>query len=363
MTSRRGFLASVLAATAVPSLSWADAGSPSFLAAAREGDGGFALFGLRPDGSDTFRVPLAARGHAGAAHPTRPEAVAFARRPGTFALVLDCLDGKTLATLTPPEGQYFNGHGTFSQDGTVLFTVENRAATSEGIIGLWSRDRNWQRIGEFSSNGIGPHDLLRLPGSDDLVVANGGLLTELSTGDETRNIATMRASLTYLSPEGRVQEELTLGPDLQRNSIRHLAVRGDGMVAFAMQWQGDGGEQAPLLGLHHRGQTVALLAAGPEEQPQMKGYAGSIAFTPEGDQVAISSPKGGRAHVFSMMSGAAPAGEFLTALERTDICGLAASPAGMIATDGLGGVLGLTGGSLHPLSRANRAWDNHIVAL
>ena len=92
MTSRRAFLAG-LVAVAAPKPSWADAGSPRWLACAREANGTYALFGIAEDGADTFRLPLPARGHAGAAHPTRPEAVAFARRPGAFALVLDCGSG------------------------------------------------------------------------------------------------------------------------------------------------------------------------------------------------------------------------------------------------------------------------------
>ena len=38
---RRAFLASLAAATAVPRLSWADAGSPAYLAAAQEPSGGW----------------------------------------------------------------------------------------------------------------------------------------------------------------------------------------------------------------------------------------------------------------------------------------------------------------------------------
>lgn len=361
MTSRRGFLVSLFAASAVPSLSWADAGSPAFLAAAKETDGSFALYGLRADGSDAFVVPMAARGHAGAGHPTLPQAVAFARRPGDFALVLDCVTGATLATLVPPLGQYFNGHGTFSSDGSVLYTVENNAKTSAGIIGTWD-SKSWKRTGQFATFGLGPHDLLRLPGSDDLVVANGGLKTDLATDDETRNIATMQPSLTYLSPNGDMLDMMVLGAALRRNSIRHLAVRPDGLVAFAMQWQGDTAATAPLVGLHRFGDAPMLVQAGAEEHALLKGYAGSIAFNPRGDRVAISSPKGGRLHVFDANATDAAA-SFQAALTRADICGLATRGNEMIATDGLGGVLGVTATGLSALSRANRAWDNHIVAL
>jgi len=356
MTTRRGFIASFLAATALPSLTWADVGGPDYLAAAREGDGSFALYGLRADGSDAFRVALPARGHAGAGHPTRPLAVAFARRPGAFALVIDCATGRVQTQLTPPQGQYFNGHGVFSRDGTVLYTVENIAETSAGQIGIWD-SATWRRIGQFATHGLGPHDLLRLPDSDDLVVANGGLQTDLATDDETLNIATMAPSLTYLSGDGRLLDQMRLDATLNRNSIRHLAVRADGLVAFAMQWQGDTTPEAPLLGLHQRGTAPRLLQADPAEHLLMRGYAGSIAFDATGENVAISSPKGGRAQVFDVQGG------YQTSLIRSDLCGLATAPGGMIVTDGRGGILHLRDGDLTLLAHDKRAWDNHIVAL
>ena len=76
MQTRRGFIASIMAASSLPALSWADAGSPAYLGAARRADGSFALFGLTAGGDDVFRIALPDRGHAAAAHPTAPEAVA-----------------------------------------------------------------------------------------------------------------------------------------------------------------------------------------------------------------------------------------------------------------------------------------------
>ena len=103
MTTRRGFMASFLAATALPNLSWADAGSPAYLAAAKLPEGTFALHGLTPGGTTVFSIPLPARGHAATAHPKRPEAVAFARRPGVYAIILECANGVVLTHLAPPE--------------------------------------------------------------------------------------------------------------------------------------------------------------------------------------------------------------------------------------------------------------------
>ncbi|MEL7349692.1 MAG: twin-arginine translocation signal domain-containing protein, partial [Pseudomonadota bacterium] len=53
-----------LATGLAPGLSWAEAGAPRYLSAARLTDGSYALFGLDRDGQDLFRIPLPARGHA-----------------------------------------------------------------------------------------------------------------------------------------------------------------------------------------------------------------------------------------------------------------------------------------------------------
>lgn len=353
---RRAFLASLAAATTVPRLSWADLGAPAYLAAARTPEGTHALYGIAASGGVLFSQPMPSRGHAATAHPTRPEAVAFARRPGTFALVIDCASGATMARLTPPEGRQFNGHGAYSGDGAVLYTSEVVAEGSAGMIGLWDAAQGYRRIGEFSSNGIGPHEIRRLPGSEDLVVANGGIQTDPE--DRTPlNLDTMRPNLSYLSPEGEVLETVEL-PDLWQNSIRHLALRGDGLVAFAMQWQGDLMEPVPLLGLHRRGATPILCDPAPEEMFAMEGYAGSVAFAPGGQQVAITSPRGGRVQAFSAE------GQPLWSVARADICGLGpCAEGGFLATDGQGLVARVADGRLTPLTRAELSWDNHLVAL
>lgn len=349
---RRHFLTALLATASLPKLTWADAGSPTFLSAAREPDGTFALFGLSEQGADLFRIPLPARGHAAAAHPLRPEAVAFARRPGTYALVIECVSGTVAHRLKAPEGHHFYGHGAFVDDGALLVTTENHIASGEGRLGLWARDEGYARVGEIASGGIGPHEILRLPG-DCLAVANGGILTHPDRGRDKLNLDTMRPNLSYVTVSGGVQDRVELPVDLHRASMRHLAYR-DGLVGFAMQWQGDLSEPVPLLGLHRKGGNVVLCEADLAEQLAMQGYAGSIAM--DAGRVGITSPRGGRIHLFDFE------GAFLASHLRSDICGLAAGGSGLVATDGHGGVLSCADG-LAPLAVARRAWDNHLVRL
>ncbi|MGR3635288.1 MAG: DUF1513 domain-containing protein [Shimia sp.] len=355
MTSRRRFLAGALAAGVVPARSWAAVGDPSYLSAARRSDGAYVLVGLRRDATLAFEITLPARGHAAAAHPERAEAVAFARRPGTYAIVLDCSGGSILARLEAPRGRHFYGHGAFSKDGTRLYTTENDYEGAAGMIGVWDASNGYRRLGEFSSGGVGPHEVLRLPGQDVFVVANGGIHTHPESGRQKLNLRHMRPNLTYLDGDGAVAQRVQIGDDWHFNSIRHLAVNSTGQVGFAMQWQGDAWDAPPLLGLHRLGGKARLCMAPEAEHLGMKGYAGSVAYCGSGMWIAISGPRGGHVQRFSAMSGA-----YLGSVEAADVCGISGAGMGMVATTGGGHVVGIQASitAHHPL-----AFDNHLVAI
>ena len=203
---RRAFLAS-LAAACAPRMTWADVGQPAFLAAGKQGED-FFLHGLSVTGNSLFQLPLPGRGHAAAAHPTRAEAVAFARRPGTFALVIDCGAGQVAHRLSPPEGLQFNGHGAYSGDGSLLMTSEVVAETSEGRIGLWDTAR-YSRLTDWPSHGIGPHDIKLLP---DGRLAVAGLDTVGRTGQVGTWVDVCRSAAATAGgvPEGRLAAATTV---------------------------------------------------------------------------------------------------------------------------------------------------------
>jgi hypothetical protein len=345
---RRTFLAT-LAASLAPRLTWADIGAPAFLAAGKR-DEDFFLHGLTATGNSLFRIALPGRGHAAAAHPTHAEAVAFARRPGTFALVIDCATGETRHRMTPPEGMQFNGHGAYSADGTLLMTSEVVAETSEGRIGLWETAR-YTRVTDWPSHGIGPHEIKRLP-DGRLAVANGGIQTD--PVDRTKlNIADMRPNLTLLSEDGTLLDQIDQ-PDLHQNSIRHLSLQGD-TIAFAMQWEGDPSEPVPQLGLWTPGRAP-ILCTPPEAQAfTLQGYAGSIAATD--NRILITSPKGGALMLFDA------SGNHVSTHHRADLCGAANSGEGFTVTDGQGAIWAADDTGLKPLSSDRTQWDNHLVGL
>jgi len=195
-----------------------------------------------------------------------------------------------------------------------------------------------------------------MPDADTLVVANGGIATD-PTDRRKLNLPTMRPNLTYLSLSGSIWEQVELESELRQNSIRHLAVRHDGLVGFAMQWEGEPGAATPLLGLHRTGEAPVLAPAPLADELAMQGYAGSVAFSGAADEIAITSPRAGRVHRFS------DDGAFIAALSRADVCGIAPIGRGYLASDGLGGLISIGSTTPTPLARAECAWDNHIVAL
>ncbi|WP_420861352.1 DUF1513 domain-containing protein [Algirhabdus cladophorae] len=353
---RRQFIAGLLASGLVPKPTWADAGSPSFLSAAALPDGAYVLCGIDADLNITFQLPLPARGHAAAAHPLKPEAVAFARRPGTFAVVIDCATGVQKAVLTALAGRHFYGHGAFSGDGSLLFTTENDYEAGRGRIGVWDVASGYTRIDEWDSGGIGPHDIKRLPNSDVLVVANGGIDTHPDTGRTKLNIATMQPNLSYIQ-NGTVIDTVELPPEMHKNSIRHLAVSNEGQVAFGMQWQGDG-VPISLVGHHSIGREVVLMRASPDRIRDMQGYVGSIAYAFDGTTIVVTSPRGNSVQHYDAASA-----QIVAADSVSDVCGVATTVDGFMLTAGTG-ELAFSTWTCKVVSKFEAVqWDNHLISI
>lgn len=357
MTTRRAFLTGLLATGLLPAPSWADVGNPALLAAARRRSGEHLIVGLSDQGHIQFASPIPGRGHAAAAHPKRPEILAFARRPGRFADVIDCRTGARLSRLLPPDGRHFYGHGCFALNGRYLLTTENDYEAARGVIGVWDAAKGYARVTEFDSGGVGPHDVLLL--SDQiLVVANGGIETHPDSGRAKLNLPTMRSNLTYLQLDGALLERHELPDDLRLNSIRHLTRTQDGRIGFAMQWQGAAGEMVPIVGTHARGERMTLLGGDDPRVLNLSGYGGSVSFSPDGARIGVTSPRGNALQLYDSRTAA-----LIEEHRLQDVCGLAWFGGGFVATTGRGRLL-------HPAMRdginrefADLAWDNHLIAL
>ncbi|MFD0980481.1 DUF1513 domain-containing protein [Tropicimonas aquimaris] len=351
---RRQFLATSTAFLAAPAWAAADAGAPAYVTAASRPDGSTWIVGLSAAGTQRFAFPIPGRGHAAALHPSRAEAIAMARRPGTFAVVMDCTDGREITRLASPEGRHFYGHGAYTADGRYLLTTENAYDVPEGRLGVWDAEAAYARVDDLPSGGIGPHEIIRLA-DGGFCVANGGIQTHPDYERRMLNIPTMRPNLTYLSEAGQIDESVEPPEAMRLNSIRHIAASG-AQVAIALQWQGNPLEQVPLMATHRRGE--ALQYHDHPETRRLKQYAGSIALAVDGREIVVTGPKGGHVIFFDAASGSPIPGRDLEVA-----AGAAPSAEGMAITVAGGLAFGDSRSSRFVPVPGDWSWDNHLVVI
>ena len=357
---RRTLLAGA-AATACAAPFDALAGEAAYLSAFTS-DGGETMAALLDrNGIVTGAMALPARGHGGAFHPSGRDAVVFARRPGLFGLVFERATMRIRHRLVSPEGRHFYGHGVFAPGGRLLYTTENDFEAERGVIGVWDAARDYARVGELPSHGIGPHDLALLPDGHTLVVANGGILTHPDSGRLKLNLADMTPSLVAMDVrDGQIVAETRLPRDLHQLSIRHLALDRNGTVGVAMQYEGPAEDEVPLVFAWRHGAADLMRAPRPLER-RMKHYCGSIAADRSGGVFAVSCPRGGLVTFWSTADG-----ELLRIFDMEDGCGVA--PAAETGTFWISSGTGrrllfdARDGAVIAERSAPAHWDNHIIA-
>lgn len=319
-----------------------------------------AVFGL--DGREVARAALPGRGHDLAVSPDRRVVVAFARRPGTWALAVEATSGRVLASLTAGAGRHFVGHGCFSADGRVLYTAEEGTDDGRGVVAMRAVTSNYAIENEICTGGIGPHDMALLP-DGGLVVANGGIPVDAATREDRVDRDRMRSDLVLLSPTGAVRDRPALDGNLRLSSVRHLSVAPDGTIAFGCQWQGEASEAPPLVGLVGRDGRARVLAVDEALNARYDNYIGSVAFDASGRVFVATSPRGGIAGLYDVASG-----RLIGQRRLADVCGCApAGEARFVLTSGVAGVrVTEADGGLRRVGAGSLdvgAWDNHLRSL
>lgn len=328
---------------------------------ARRGPSGYEAAVLDAAGQDQRIVPLADRGHGAAFDPATGRVVVFGRQPGFFAQVFG-LDGRAPAALPLADERHFFGHGVFIDGGRRLLATENDYAAGRGVLGVYdaSSGGGYRRLGEWPTGGIGPHEVVALPGTPLVVVANGGLLTHPDYDKMPLNLDSMRPSLAYVDTRtGEVVERVELALRWRHLSIRHLALDARGQVWFGCQFMGAPGELPPLVGRHARGEAPVLLSLPDAAWRPYRQYIGSVAADASGEIIAVSSPLGHRIGYLD-----ARRDVLVGETDLNDGCGVAptAEPRQFVVSSGHGR-LALAGPAQPPRglrTDADLAWDNHL---
>jgi hypothetical protein len=351
---RRGFVKaaglSFLAALkpdALMALTRADAVYASGIRAA---DGSFAVATVTERGEIVDRVELPARAHGMAFSPATGRTVAFARRPGTFAMIFDPWNRGEPIVITSPEGRHFYGHGAFSPDGRLLYASENDFDGNRGMIGLYDATNRFSRIGEYETYGVGPHDMTVSDDGRMLIVANGGIETHPDFGRTKLNLGNMQPSLALIdAATGALIEKHALPPQWSAVSTRHVDTDGDGRIWFACQYEGRRNDLPPLVGHFAEGEALSFVDLPEETTRRLANYVGAIAVNRRDGLVGVTSPKGGASVVID-----ARTAKVLREESVPDAAGIAPAPQGFAVSSYDGDFLS---------TRSDVAWDQHIVRI
>lgn len=314
------------------------------------------------EGQTRLRYPLSERAHHVELHPQQPWVAAVARRPGRFIEVVDYESGEPVKRIEAGEGQHFYGHALFSPDGHWLISTENDIASGQGQVVVRDVNNHFAQISRMPSFGIGPHELLL--SDNNVIVANGGILTRPDCGRDKLNLDSMKPSLAYIDLDsGQLLEQAFMPPAEHQLSIRHMDRNQTGTVAIALQYQGPVSDNKPLVALHRRGEALKLLRAPEPINHQMEQYAGSARIDASGTIAAVSAPRGNLITFWNIEQD-----RFLTAMRCRDGCGLAATErAGeFLVSSGIGQLYRMRPQDnlrerlpLDPTA-ARLAWDNHL---
>ncbi len=351
---RRRFI-TLLGASLLASTRGQAAPSPAYVTTAKTKEGRFEVFLLDQQGKIRTSIPLPARGHGACLNPKRQQAVLFARRPDRFALVLDIQGIKQPFLFSPPDDRHFFGHGTFSKNGKLLFATENDFAGERGVIGIYDTENAFKRLGELSSGGIGPHEILLSQDGQTLIVANGGIITHPDYPRQKLNLPDMTPNIAVISlRSGNVERQISLPSDLHQVSLRHMALDMTGNLWVGGQYEGAITDSVPLLfSLQKNVNKLNTLPVAPEAASLFRQYIGSVATNRSGNLIAFSAPRGDCVLIWNRLTN-----KMEKLIHEKDACGIAADGEGFLISSGLG-VLKSGTGSRH----SNIRWDNHILAL
>jgi hypothetical protein len=314
----------------------------------RAANGSFAVATVTERGEIVDQVALPDRAHGMAFCASTGKTVAFARRPGTYAMIFDRWNRNEPIVITSIEGRHFYGHGTFSPDGRVLYASENDFDDNRGIIGLYDATNRFARIGEFETYGVGPHDMTVSDDGRMLVVANGGIETHPDFGRTKLNLSNMQPSLALIdAATGALIEKHALAAPWSQVSTRHVDVDANGRIWFACQYEGHRNDLPPLVGHFAKGEDLNFVELPEETTRKLGNYVGAIAVNRKVGLVGVTSPKNGVSVTID-----AATGKVLHEKSLPDAAGIAPAVGGFAVSSYDGDFLSV---------RSNVAWDQHIV--
>ncbi|MEM8547807.1 MAG: DUF1513 domain-containing protein, partial [Pseudomonadota bacterium] len=319
MLTRRKFVAAAASAT---SALVAGCSRPSqttgLLTAADDKAGESHAVLLTTEGTVRFATRLAERGHDVFATADGKSILAVARRPGRTLARISAQTGRILTEIETAPGRHLYGHAVVTQDGQYVLTSENNIADGQGVIVV--RDgRTLSPLREFSSHGIGPHEIKWGLSEKTLVIANGGIATNPDYGRTPLNVDSMAPSLVHIRVrDGRLLGRVT--PSHSKSSVRHIDTLENGTVIVGMQQQDGAAGHEPLVASTDwlSSRDLQPLDVTPQDLLSLQDYTASVCCDPVSGHTVITSPVGHRVTFWHALQQ-----RFVGSMRLSDVAGVA----------------------------------------
>ena len=310
-----------------------------------------------PEGECYFIQPIPERSHHSEYLPNQGQVLFFDRSPGTHFYVIDIDSKKLVQTITAPENRYYSGHGVIDKDNR-LFVTENDATTHEGYIGIYEPNNGYTRTGDFPTHGIEPHQLLLKPNSNELIVANGGLI---KIDGEIINTDNFESTVVYLNTQTGSLIKQYFAPDPQ-NSLRHMAISDEGTMFVGAQSYNP--NTIPLIFQHTNEEKLIPFEADEFMWDAHNQYTASLAV--KGNTLAVTSPRGNITSFWDVKENS-----FIQQKAFQDCAGIVTLEHNknlFTVTSGIGSIVKVkdkqpgisTDRVLQDAEISNLSWDNHL---
>lgn len=226
--------------------------------------------------------------HLATLFPDQKSILVCSRKPGA-SLLKYSVEGILEAELPPLNNQHFEGHGIFSIDENHLYVTASDFELHAGrLLKLNSQDLSL--IKEYSSGGVGPHELVWQ--SEKLIaIANTGVLTHPDSGRKILNLNSIHSNVILFNTLNETIDHQWPVPQ-PGLSARHLDRMDNGDLVIGCQYKKQD-QRPPCIAFANKNKGLLFADTNNETLHwDMQGYTASIKSIPKSDRALISNPRG-----------------------------------------------------------------------
>ena len=279
----------------------------------------YGVFNLNGDFINNVELPV--RAHDSVLIPFLNQIVIISRRPKNKLYILDLNNNEIVKEITSPCNRHFYGHAVYSNKTNLLYVSENLFAYDDersGSLALYDPIKNYKRVGEYRTQGIGPHEI-KLDSKDNIVIANGGVLTNPDFPRVKLNINNIVSNITKVNIySGKKIKTFNLKKEFKDYSIRHLDIDNNNEIHAGCQVYNKRKIIHGPLVFYSKKDTLYSYKIPKSLLINLKQYTGSIKLNLHTREIYSSFPKDDMLLAWSMYDKKIKRNYIIN-----DVCGLA----------------------------------------